>query len=327
MATIAIVGAGIAGLTLAQGLADAHRVTVFEKSRGFGGRLATRRSGPFQFDHGAQFITAQTDAFRTFTDQLRGAGVIANWPAAFVELRRDAVSARRQWGDDYPHYVGVPGMSAIGKHLAAELDVRLETHVDALERDGAGWRLYGEGRAPLGIFDWVVCTAPAAQTAKLLASTPLASQTGRVRMQACCALLLGFGEAPDVDWQAALVRDADISWVSVNSSKPGRPAAPALVVHSTNAWANEHLDDEAGTVQQHLAAELLEVTGIDAGAATFTALHRWRYANVDRQTGDPYALDVQQRLAACGDWFVRGRVEGAFTSATALADRLARECR
>jgi predicted NAD/FAD-dependent oxidoreductase len=327
MASIAIIGAGIAGLTLARELSGAHRITVFEKSRGFGGRVATRRSDRFQFDHGAQFITAQTDAFRAFTDQLRDAGVIANWPASFVELRRDEVTARRQWGNDCPHYVGVPGMSAIGKHLAADLHVELETHVHTLARDGKGWRLCGEAQEPLGTFDWVVCTAPAAQTANLLAPASLASQAGRAHMQACCALLLGFDEPPGFDWQAALVRDADISWVSVNSSKPGRPAAPALVVHSTNAWANEHLDAEAGAVQRHLAAELLEVTGIDAMAATFADLHRWRYANVDRRDGEPFALDANQRLAACGDWFVRGRVEGAFTSAMALADRLARECR
>lgn len=327
MASIAIIGAGIAGLTVARQLSSAHRVTVFEKSRGFGGRLATRRSDPFRFDHGAQFITAQSRAFRTFLEQLLAAGVIANWPASFVEMRRGPMGAGRQWVDDYPHYVGVPGMSAIGRHLAADLDVRLETSVCSLARSGEGWLLYGEEQQLLGTFDWVVATAPAAQTANLLESTSLASQVGRFRMHACFALLLGFSEAPDLDWQAALVRDADISWVSVNSSKPGRPAAPSLVVHSTNAWANAHLDDDAGTVQQHLARELCEVTGIETGAATFASLHRWRYANADRQKGDACVLDTEQRVAACGDWFVRGRVEGAFTSAMALAARLARECR
>lgn len=327
MASIAVIGAGIAGLAVARELSRAHRVTVFEKSRGYGGRVATRRAGPFQFDHGAQFITAQSEAFRTFLDHLRDAGVIASWPAHFVEMRRSRIAARRQWDDDYPHYVGVPGMNAIGRHLAAELDVRLETQVHALAQDAKGWLLYGDAQQRLGAFDWVIATAPAAQTADLLALTSLAAPAGEVRMQACYALLLGFSEAPDLDWQAALVRDADISWVSVNSSKPGRPAEPALVVHSTNAWATGHLDDRPETVQRHLAAELLEMTGVDAGAATFTALHRWRYANVERQDGAPYALDPKQRIAACGDWFVRGRVEGAFTSAMALADKLARKCR
>jgi renalase len=326
MASIAIIGAGIAGLTAARELSGAHRVTVFEKSRGFGGRIATRRSGDFEFDHGAQFISAQTTAFRKFLDELRDEGAIANWPASFVEIRRDRIHARRQWGDDYPHFVGVPGMSAIGRHVALDLDVRLETPVRCVARDGESWQLLGDGQELLGAFDWVISTAPAAQTADLFASTSLAALAGKIRMEACFALLLGFSEAPELDWQAALVHEADISWISVNSSKPGRPAEPTLVVHSTNAWADEHLDDQVEAVQQHLAAELLRVAGIDADTATFAALHRWRYANVDRRTGDPYALDAEQRVAACGDWFVRGRVEGAFTSAAALAARLAGEC-
>ena len=329
MATVAIVGAGIAGLTVARELARSHRVTVFEKSRGLGGRLATRHAGPFQFDHGAQFITAQTNSFRRFLDSLADTGVIENWPASLVEWRQGRIVSRRKWDDDHPHYVGVPGMNAIGKCLAADLDVRLETPVRSLLRDDGRWLLFGDAPGPLGEFDWVISAAPAAQTADLLASTSLATHARSVRMHACFALLLGFSEpnAPDMPWQAALVHDADIRWISTDSSKPGRPAGPSVVVHSTNAWANAHLDDNQEIAQEHLAGQLFEVTGIDASAATFTSLHRWRYANVDRQCGDPCALDADQRLAACGDWFVRGRVEGAFNSAMALADRLVRECR
>ena len=329
MATIAIVGAGMAGLTVARELSRKHRVTVFEKSRGFGGRLATRRAGPFQFDHGAQFITAQTNSFRRFLDRLADTGVIENWPASFVEWRQGRIAIRRQWDDDHPHYVGVPGMNSIGKSLAADLDVRLETPVRSLSRDDGRWLLFGDAPAPLGAFDWVISATPAAQAADLLASTPLATHARSVHMHACFALLLGFSEsnAPDMPWQATLVHDADISWVSADSSKPGRPTGPSVVVQSTNAWANAHLDDNREVAQEHLAGQLLEVTGIDASAATFTSLHRWRYANVERQHGDPCALDAEQRLAACGDWFVGGRVEGAFSSAMALTDRLLRDLR
>lgn len=327
MATIAVIGAGLAGLTVARELSGAHRVTVFEKSRGVGGRMATRRAGPFQFDHGAQFITAQTDDFRSFLDQLLRAGALAHWPACFAELRRDRISARRQWGDDHPHYVGAPGMNAIGKHLATDLDIRLETPVRSLARDDGRWLLSGNASQPLGEFDWVIATAPAAQTADLLASTPLAAHARSVSMQACFALMLGFSEAPDLPWQAALVRDSDISWISVDSSKPGRPATHALVVHSTNAWADTHLDDDADEVRRHLSQELRDIANIDVEAATFCDLHRWRFANIDPRDGSACALNAEWRLAACGDWFVRGRVEGAFTSALALARRLSRECR
>ncbi len=323
MATIAVIGAGLAGLVVARGLSAAHEVTVLEKSRGVGGRMATRRAGPFEFDHGAQFFTARTSAFREYLEPLADAGVVTNWPAAFVEIRDGSITAERRWDEEYPHYVGIPGMNAVGKALASGLNVQLETTVGSLSQQGGSWHLADDDGATLGEFDWVVVTTPAAQAANLLAETTLAASAA-VSMHACFALLLGFDDPVDVPWQAALVREADISWISVNSSKPGRPAATSFVVHSTNAWANEHIDDDVEAVRQHLAAVFNSVTGIDAGRVDHASVHRWRYANVDRQPGERFALDPQRKLAACGDWFVRGRVEGAFTSADALVARLAR---
>ena len=325
MLSIAVIGAGLAGLVISRELSRSHSVVVFEKSRGVGGRLATRRTRDFEFDHGAQFFTARTAAFREFLEPLIETGVVADWPARFVEFKRDDIVASRQWPGEHPHYVGVPAMNAIGKTLASGLDIRRETTVRSMTRYGARWQLF-DGRQQLpGEFDWVIATAPAAQTADLLPSTAVASVAEKTRMQACYALLLGFDRIIDLPWQAALVDDADISWISVNSSKPGRTATSSLVVHSTNAWADAHIDDDTEYVQGHLAGEFRDVTGIDPATATFIGLHRWRYANLDRQDGELYALDTGQRLAACGDWFVRGRVESAFTSAIALAERLGQE--
>jgi renalase len=322
MATFAVIGAGLAGLVVSRELARSHNVVIFEKSRGVGGRMATRRGGRFEFDHGAQFFTARSDAFQAFIDPLLSAGVVADWTAGFAELRRDRKLASRRWDNDNPHYVGVPSMNAVARHLASDLDIRRETAVRSLARSGARWQLIGDDKRLLGEVDWVVVTAPAAQAVELLAATSISSASRGVRMQACYALLLGFDEPVDLPWQAALVHDADISWISVNSSKPGRPLPFSLVAHSTNAWADAHVDDDTEAVRSHLAEEVTDITGIDVANAAFCDLHRWRYANVDRQEGDLYALDPEKRLAACGDWFVRGRVEGAFSSAKALAGRI-----
>ena len=51
---VAVIGAGLAGLTAAARIAaGGAAVTVYDKSRGLGGRLATRRSPQGSFDHGA----------------------------------------------------------------------------------------------------------------------------------------------------------------------------------------------------------------------------------------------------------------------------------
>ncbi|NND35785.1 MAG: FAD-dependent oxidoreductase [Gammaproteobacteria bacterium] len=323
MSRIAIIGAGLSGLVVARALQSRHDVTVFEKARGVGGRMATRSAGAWEFDHGAQFFTARTPEFQDFLRPLREQELVAEWRASCVELNGRKIKAVRNWSQDFPRLVATPKMNALGKWLADGLTVRANVNVQELERDGAGWHLIDATLASLGPFDWVVSSAPAPQTAALLPDySPLHDHARGIAMQACFALLLGFDAAPDPDWQAALVHDADIGWISVNSSKPGRSSACSIVVHSTNAWAEQHIDDPVDDVTAHLVRTVSEISGIEANSAAHCDLHRWRYANINTQRRAAQ-VDPDNRLAACGDWFVRGRVEGAFTSAQRLLSQLA----
>ena len=325
MTAIAIIGAGLAGLTLAHRLQERARVTLFDKSRGVGGRMATRRAPPYEFDHGAQFFTARSTEFRAFLQPLIEVDVVANWTPVFAELDRDRIRSERRWDDDYPHFVAQPAMNRLGKYLARGLDVRNPIQVDDVQRVADSWVLYDQDGAKLGAFDWVVSTAPAAQAANLMPQTFAHGELiEKVQMLGCYALMLGFASPLPLGWQAALVRNADISWISINSSKPGRPDAFSMVVHSTNRWAEAHLGDEPAAVEQHLLEEVSAVIGHDVAQADHRRLHRWRYANIVKQSGERSLIDPANRLAACGDWCVRGRVEAAFTSATSLAEKMRR---
>ena len=321
--TAAVIGAGLAGLVIARRLRKVAEVTIYEKSRGPGGRIASRRSGDFEFDHGAQFFTARSLAFREYLQPLIAGGIIADWHADFAELDRNGIRTQRPWAESYQHFVGTPAMNRIGKFLAGGLDVVLETEIATIARHNESWILSDDEDNELGRFDWVVLTAPAAQTGALAQDTPtLTELCGSRRMLGCFAMMLGFAEPLQLSWQAALVRNADISWIAVNSSKPGRKPPFTLVVHSTNAWADEHIDDDTENVLDHMINQASAVTGANLDAAVHRQVHRWRYANIDKQPGPTFFLDDDARLAACGDWFVRGRVESAFTSANELAARL-----
>ncbi|MGB5340365.1 MAG: NAD(P)-binding protein, partial [Gammaproteobacteria bacterium] len=188
MTTIAVVGAGLSGLVAAHGLSRDHDVTVFEKSRSVGGRIATRYAGGCEFDHGAQFFIARSAAFQAFLRPLIEQGMVASWPARFAELERSTVIATRHWHDEDPHYVGTPRMNAIGKWLATGLDIRLLTTVARLERRNNHWLLFDSRGLALGQFDWVIVTAPAPQTAALLAASERIRQHSEAaRMQGCFA--------------------------------------------------------------------------------------------------------------------------------------------
>ena len=324
MPSIAVVGAGLSGLVVARQLRELADVVVFEKSRGPGGRMATRYGGDHTFDHGAQFFTARTRQFRDFLEPLLVAGVVRAWPARFVELDRErGVTSARTWGAHHAHYVGAPGMNRVGKFLANGLDIRYKCTVAEIECRNADWILSDQASSELGRFDWVVLAVPPAQAAALAGDhADFVALCDKRAMLPCFALMIGPGEPLELPWDAALVRGADISWISVNSSKPGRDEGPALVVHSTNAWAAAHLDDNPDEVRDHLLEQASLVSGVKLQNARHCELHRWRYANIARQRGAAFYLDEESRLAACGDWFVRGRVEAAFASGAGLANAL-----
>ena len=87
---VLVVGGGIAGLTAARALrASDQSVLVLEKSRGFGGRAATRRWEEMPFDHGAQFFTARSAEFRTQVDDWLGRGVCFEWSRGFHRATED----------------------------------------------------------------------------------------------------------------------------------------------------------------------------------------------------------------------------------------------
>jgi len=322
MLRIAVVGAGLAGLSFAQYISPRAAVTLFEKSRGVGGRMATRYAGSFEFDHGAQFFTARSQSFRRFLAPYVAAGDVRSWNARFVEIDGGRITASRRWHEDYPHYVAAPRMNVLAKRLAATLDIRLRTPVAGVEETGAGWKLAAVDGSELGIYDWVVFTAPPAQTTALApAGSELATLAPNYKMKACFALMLGREDGGRLEWQAARVKNSPVSWISANFSKPGRKPASAFVIHSTNAWAESHLEHDPEWVRRTLLDEACELLGADPQTLAVADLHRWRYANADGQTGPACYFDAGHKLGACGDWFIRGRVEAAYRSAADLAKR------
>jgi predicted NAD/FAD-dependent oxidoreductase len=295
---IAIIGAGMAGLTAARDLAAAGAaVTLFDKGRKPGGRVATRR-GDFTFNHGCQFATARDPGFRAV---LEGAGA-AIWAAAGAHK-----------------FVGRPDMAALGENLAMGLDVRLNAQVTALARGPAGWRLT-LADAPDAVFDTVVLAIPAPQAAVLLAAHEFGRVVGQAHLAPCWALMLGFDEAvagPDV-WRG----DGPAAWIAREGSRPGYlGSGVAYTVHASAAWSKTHLEETAEAVAPALLAAFAAATGISA-APVFIRAHRWRYALADRVLGEASLWDAAARLGVCGDWCLDGRLEAAYLSGKDVAGRI-----
>ena len=317
----AIIGAGISGLCLAQALIERGLdVVIFEKSRGPGGRMSTRRAAEsrYSFDHGAQFFTARTHAFVQQVERWQVAGVVAPWQGRFASLATGqlAVEPTR-----HPRYVGVPRMSALTRHLSAGLCIQVGTRIAALERAGDGWHLRCTAGAEFGPFSVVISTAPGPQTAPLLAphSPTLAARADAAEMLPCFCLMLAFSSPLSAPFDAARLDAPPLSWIARNTSKPGRAEAECWVLHADARWSQEHLEDDQDVVKQQLLEAFAALTG--AGAPDFSSLHRWRYARAGGpfDKPEPILWDPQLGLGACGDWLAGERVEEAWRSAMAMS--------
>lgn len=326
MTRIAIIGAGMAGLSLAHQLPSDHDITVFERADKAGGRMASRTAGPFVFDHGAQFFTAKSDAFKTFLAPYIESGVLARWDAAFAEFSGPIVTCRRQWDDEFAHYVGTPDMNALPRAMAKTLTIQYDCSIDEIHHDGTAWQLFS-GKQLQGEFDWVVSSLPAKQSAALFANhTTLLNKLPVNLMRPCYALMLGFDKAQDLDWQAAHVKEADISWMTVNSSKPGRSSSFCMLVLATNAWTQANFELDLNAAGAHLLSEVERIAGINRHDLVHQETKRWTYVNLPKQFVANAYFDKNRQLAACGDWCIQGRVEAAFNSADWLAQQLNQFC-
>lgn len=322
MKKLAIIGSGLSGLTLANHLKNKFDVTVFEKSRGVGGRLATRRAEAYAFDHGAQYFTARTEAFRCFIQPLIDEGVVQRWVARHVEINGVRIVKRSSWETEEPRYVGTPGMNSIAKRLAHDLDIRTNTKITSLVRPKE-WQLEAENGPIQDHYEWVITTVPGPQALALLPEKFTHQNNIRsIEMRGCFSLMLGFSEQLPLEFEAAHITNSDISWIAVNSHKPQRGALCTLVVHSSAEYADKNTHTDRDVVISHLCQQATRIIGHDANEAQHKVLHGWRYANNrNRGTHQPF-IDTELRLAACGDWCLGGRVEGAFTSAQRLSEAL-----
>ena len=331
---IAIVGAGLAGLTCAQFLAQAgHRVHVFDKSRGPSGRMSTRRSSDasteWQCDHGAQYFTARDTHFRAQVADWEHAGVAAAWQGRIGThdgqrfVLHDSALQR---------FVGTPRMTSPAAHLVRHMEqlpqpVRFQwqTTVQPLQAPaGAGWQLHSPEHGPEAQrYQAVLLAVPAPQAAPLLeAVTPEAATLARsAPMRACWSVMVRCPQPVPLPVDGCFVEHSPLRWIARDSSKPGRSGPETWLLHASHGWSEAHVHDAATAVTTALLQAFAQLGGPDPASVQATA-HRWLYAD----TAPPLNVDgwwqPETGLGLCGDWLHNGTVEGAWLSGRHLAQRV-----
>ncbi|WP_412069345.1 NAD(P)/FAD-dependent oxidoreductase [Rubrivirga sp. IMCC43871] len=340
---LAIIGAGPAGLAAAHALGDAVSVTVFEKSRGVSGRASTRwRNAPdpncsdarWRYDHGAQYLSPEPGS--TAADLIRSVAGDALTPieGEVWPFGADGVIRPAQARPGGTRWTFPDGIADLGRRLrdaTPDLDLRLQTRVSALDRDGDGWVLAGDD-GPLGTFDAVLMTAPAPQTAELLrtgAAADLASALAGATYRSQFTVVWAFHEPVSRPADVYALVNAggghDVAWVAVESDKPGRaPEGGALLLaQMSDAWTQAHYDDardDLVTAARAAISDLWSPLPEPAWADT----QRWRYSLPDGAADtDRLAAAAARGLFFAGDWTAgQGRVHLALEEGLAAADRI-----
>ncbi len=317
---IAIIGAGIAGLSCATTLQQAgHSVQLFDKSRGVGGRLSTRRSELWQCDHGAQYFTAKDAAFRQQVSDWLETGIAALWEP---EIKVYTAGIWTAVQGSVQRYVGTPGMSAPMRALATPLKVQTSTTIEQLTHTPDGWQLSSAEHGLLvQNFSQVVIAVPPLQATAILGenSNPLKAVAQSIVMQPCWTVMMQFNVPLALPFEAAFINTGPLSWVARNSSKPARSGLETWVMHATPAWTQAHLEQTA----QEAGPELIQAFQTLGGRAPETwSAHRWRYASSETNIDLASVWDPQAGLGLCGDWLNGGRVEGGWLSGRSLAEKM-----
>ncbi len=291
----AIIGGGIAGLTCANMLkAAGYKVTVFEKARGPGGRTSTRRAGDYNYDHGAPFFRAYSAEFKAFMERVKSHG--------YAHLNNNG-----EW-------TGTPRMNAIAKYLAGNLDVTAGTRIQSISETG----LLDTHQNRHGPFDWIVIAVPAAQAQEIVPE--ISGRISRVEYTPVKTLMLTLHPDYKPDMTAPV-----IGKLIPNASKPDRPEHNSHVLHSTESWALEHLEED----KDKTADMMIDACRLDREKILHHAGHRWLYGNIKTGLQEYFILNNETRTGFCGDWFcdtplpeesiVPDGVERAYLSGSRLA--------
>lgn len=316
MKKIAIIGAGISGLTIATYLQKQNlKITIFDKGREVGGRMSSRRTEWGYLDHGTQYFSVKSPEFQDFMAQYPS--IIQPWLGNFATWANGQLTVDNSVKT---RYVAIKRMNNLCLAIAkdSKLDIHRQKKIIKLEKNQT-WTLTDENNQQYSDFDLVIVTAPPAQTSDLLASvTPIAEEIREIKMLPCYSLMLIPQTPVNLPFEGIKFEHPILGWVSVNDSKPEKEKCGGLVIQSNFNWATENLDKNREEIGEILQQTVSQLFSLNLSPLKYKSVHLWRYALPSESNTQGYFWDQNNNIAVCGDWCLSGKVESAFKSAYSL---------
>ncbi|MDI9878744.1 NAD(P)/FAD-dependent oxidoreductase [Flectobacillus longus] len=301
---ILIIGAGIAGLRAAQVLSqDSFLVTIVDKGRGVGGRMATRRFADTKADHGAQYFSVKSKAFQDFIDEAEKQQIVKPWKVT------DKTHLR---------YICPDGMSTLPKFMAQGLEVKLAQKIVRISNNIA----FAESGEQFD-FDKLVITAPIPQVLQLFEESEIELNDDEknilnaIQYDPCWAVIAKINTSSnDTITGGKILENSSVSWVVDNAEK-GLTVSPTLTIHASPSYSQLSLEEKAENVAKELITSISDI--VNPEQIETYQIHRWRYALASQRASEPFLQLKNYPIYIGGDAFGVGNVEGAFVSGDAIA--------
>ncbi len=320
-----IVGGGISGLIAATELKrNNFEVTILDKGRGIGGRLATRRikhSVDIEgiFDYGAQHFTVNNPKFQAWLDEWIEQDIVEKWSQGLP------IADGKIEDNNQSYYRGIEGNRSIAKYLAKDLDVHTSTKIISLTWHDSKWILNAENGAS---FEGhiLIMTPPIPQSLALIDSSEitlppeLKKRLEQVVYDKCIAVLALLEKPSLIQQPGGLFLDGKpLSWIASNYQKGISPNGYAITLHAGHEFSEINWE----TDNKNVANQLLTAASpwLNSKAIEYQ-VHRWRYSQPRTLYGDSYLALQEPSLIFAGDAFIAPNVEGAALSGLEVAKYL-----
>ncbi len=337
---IGIIGAGLAGLTAGHKLVKAgHDVIVFEKSRGFGGRLATRYAGEnheIKFDHGIPHLSADRPLFRGFIQELEEKGIVEYWTDSFNYWDGQMIHTKHPNIIGKKYYKATDGMNQVGRYLSRWLEVRTNekvigfTYLGNKRRNKKPWMLNFEDSSTVEV-DAVIVATPAVQAYGLIENAQdetvvrnVIRRIDTISYENAYSVMLTYNKAETPEWNGITCKDEPIRWIGNENKKRDNGEKLTLVLHSESNYAVKNINTPHEDVIQELAGSLRKIVGDWAGRFDEAQAHYWRYVQPRTFFEESFVITGPEDapLMLTGDYLGGKGTESAYESGYKLAEKL-----
>lgn len=295
---IAIIGAGFSGCNLYDNLKlQFEDITIFEKSRGVGGRLSTKYIDDKFIDHGTPFLIPITEDLKSFCSDLVKNKVIKN---------------------RYDEFLPINGMNKICKFLINEENLKTNTKIIEAKFIDNKWNLVDENNNNYTGFDKLFLTIPATQILEMNIDLEenIKNELEKINYDSVFSLIL-YSNANLKLNENLVYENSCVENIINNSKKYLYKDFSSYVIHSSKKFANE--------VNTKTKEEILEIflNSFDEKTKehlkTFNLIpHLWKFAFVKNSLDMSYYLNESKTLGICGDYFNFSNVEASLTSSELL---------